>query len=58
MDRLDCQFIMALYVWVHCNTFIATSVTSIIGTVSVLQPVQQIDFLLQLKEHLISRGRL
>lgn len=58
MDRLDCQFIMAFYVWVHCNTFISTSITNIIGTVLVLNRDYQVAFVEQFKEHLIKQGLL
>uniref|UniRef100_A0A7S3KYI8 Phosphatidate cytidylyltransferase n=1 Tax=Amphora coffeiformis TaxID=265554 RepID=A0A7S3KYI8_9STRA len=29
MDRMDCQFIMALYTWVHFNTFVRLSTVSV-----------------------------
>jgi phosphatidate cytidylyltransferase len=29
MDRMDCQFIMALYTWVHYNTFVRLSSVSV-----------------------------
>ena len=29
MDRMDCQFLMALYTWVHFNTFVRLSTVSV-----------------------------
>jgi phosphatidate cytidylyltransferase len=29
MDRMDCQFLMALYTWVHYNTFVKVSMVSV-----------------------------
>lgn len=29
MDRMDCQFLMALYTWVHYNSFVKLATVSV-----------------------------
>lgn len=48
MDRVDCQFLMALYTWVHYNTFIkmtTVSVPKMIYMYHLLKPNEQAEFL-------------
>jgi phosphatidate cytidylyltransferase len=48
MDRVDCQFLMALYTWVHYNTFIkmtTVSVPKMIYMYHLLKPNEQKEFL-------------
>ena len=46
MDRMDCQVLMALYVYVHYNTFIQLSM---LGTKQILQNIELLSREEQLK---------
>eukprot|EP00934_Nitzschia_sp_Nitz4_P004731 Nitzschia sp. Nitz4//scaffold209_size42451//29505//31061//NITZ4_007361-RA/size42451-processed-gene-0.36-mRNA-1//-1//CDS//3329541709//4721//frame0 len=46
-DRLDCQFLMALYTWVHYNTFVklaTVSVPKLLYMFHMLSPLEQEQF--------------
>jgi phosphatidate cytidylyltransferase len=48
MDRMDCQFLMALYTWVHYNTFVklaTVSVSKLTYMYSLLSEQEQTEFL-------------
>ena len=48
MDRMDCQFLMALYTWVHYNTFVklaTVSVPKLTYMYSLLTEQEQMEFL-------------
>jgi phosphatidate cytidylyltransferase len=48
MDRMDCQFLMALCTWVHYNTFVKmanVSVPKILYLYNLLSPAEQVEFL-------------
>ena len=48
MDRMDCQFLMALCTWVHYNTFVKmanVSVPKILYLYNLLSPEEQVEFL-------------
>jgi len=48
MDRLDCQLLMALYTWVHYNTFVSMSSVSVpkaLYMFNLLSEDEQADFL-------------
>jgi len=48
MDRFDCQFLMALYTWVHYNTFVklaTISVPKLVYMYSLLSENEKIQFL-------------
>uniref|UniRef100_A0A7S0KWZ6 phosphatidate cytidylyltransferase n=1 Tax=Asterionellopsis glacialis TaxID=33640 RepID=A0A7S0KWZ6_9STRA len=52
MDRVDCQFLMALCTWVHYNTFIkmaTVSVPKMIYMYKLLSPSEQMEFLEKIK---------
>lgn len=51
MDRMDCQFLMALYTWVHYNTFVrlaTISVPKLIYMYNLLSENEQVEFLEQI----------
>jgi len=53
MDRVDCQFLMAAYVWVHYNTFVRShtvSVPKMIYMFNLLRREEQLDFLEKIQE--------
>jgi phosphatidate cytidylyltransferase len=48
MDRMDCQFLMALYTWVHFNSFVKfsnVSVPKLVYLYSMLSETEQAEFL-------------
>ena len=48
MDRMDCQFLMALCTWVHYNTFVkmaTVSVPKLVYMYNLLSPAEQVEFL-------------
>jgi phosphatidate cytidylyltransferase len=48
MDRMDCQFLMALCTWVHYNTFVkmaTVSVPKLLYMYNLLTPSEQMEFL-------------
>jgi phosphatidate cytidylyltransferase len=48
MDRMDCQFLMALCTWVHYNTFVkmaTISVPKMLYMYDLLTPSEQVEFL-------------
>lgn len=48
MDRMDCQFLMALCTWVHYNTFVrmaTISVPKLLYMYDLLTPAEQVEFL-------------
>lgn len=52
MDRMDCQFIMALYTWVHYNTFVRLSTVSVPKLVylySLLSKEEKVAFINQIQ---------
>lgn len=53
MDRMDCQFLMALCTWVHYNTFVkmdTISVPKMIYMFHTLNSVEQTEFLMRISE--------
>ena len=53
MDRLDCQFMMALFTWVHYNTFVkmaTVSVPKMIYMYSLMKESEQKEFLERIME--------
>jgi phosphatidate cytidylyltransferase len=53
MDRVDCQFLMALCTWVHYNTFVkmeTVSVPKMIYMYNMLSPQEQVEFLEGIKK--------
>ena len=53
MDRLDCQFMMALFTWVHYNTFVkmaTVSVAKMIYMYSLMKESEQKEFLERIME--------
>lgn len=53
MDRMDCQFLMALCTWVHYNTFVklaTVSVPRLLYMYSLLNPQEQRDFRQAIKD--------
>jgi phosphatidate cytidylyltransferase len=51
MDRMDCQFLMALCTWVHYNTFVklaSVSVPKLTYMYSLLSEQEKKDFLLSI----------
>jgi len=59
MDRLDCQFITALFTWVYFNTFIRPklmAIENILATISSLELEEQIDLYRNLGKHISSLG--
>jgi phosphatidate cytidylyltransferase len=51
MDRMDCQFLMALCTWVHYNTFVklaTVSVPKLTYMYSLLSEQEKKDFLLSI----------
>ena len=61
MDRLDCHIVMGMAVKVHYTTFVrpfATTVASILSSVTKLPDLDQLDVYNKLSEQLMSRGLL
>lgn len=61
MDRLDCHIVMGMAVKVHYTTFVrpfATTVASILASVTKLPDLDQLDVYNKLSEKLMSRGLL
>mmetsp|Transcript_460 Transcript_460/g.581 ORF Transcript_460/g.581 Transcript_460/m.581 type:complete len:586 (-) Transcript_460:659-2416(-) len=53
MDRMDCQFLMALCTWVHYNTFVkmaTVSVPKMIYMYNLLKESEQVEFLEKITE--------
>lgn len=53
MDRMDCQFMMALCTWVHYNTFVAhatVSVPKMIYMYNLMKESEQQEFLERITE--------
>jgi len=58
MDRMDCQFLMALCTWVHYNTFIklyTVSVPRLAYLYSLLSDQEKEDFLLNIGKKKLQR---
>lgn len=61
MDRMDCQFLMALYTWVHYNAFVritTVSVPKMIYTFNLMRESEQVEFYQQVFSMLQERGIL
>uniref|UniRef100_A0A7R9WC93 phosphatidate cytidylyltransferase n=1 Tax=Pseudictyota dubia TaxID=2749911 RepID=A0A7R9WC93_9STRA len=59
MDRMDCQFLMALCTWVHYNTFVATATVSVpkmIYLYKLMKEEEQVEFLERITELSLSAG--
>ena len=60
MDRMDCQFIMALCTWVHYNTFVklaTVSVPKLYYMYSLLSDAEKKEFLDQIQQSLTKQQR-
>ena len=55
MDRMDCQFLMALCTWVHYNAFVKISTVSVpklLYMFKMLDEGEQIEFLAKARDFL------
>ena len=60
-DRMDCQFLMALFTWCHYSAFVVpggVSVTRLLASASLLAPDQQLELYRSLGETLAQAGLL
>lgn len=61
MDRLDCQFIMGLYTYVHYHTFVKlprSPLSTLLATVAVMPREAQLRVLRRVLDLLVDGGAL